>query len=328
MKKQHIVGRNPIRVTLEDLDALPAPYAMSFGFDLGPLCDSVRTIGLVHPPCVAKDEKEGMELVTGYRRIQALKQLGWSEVTCEDLSSTLTSPREKLLLAFHENLASRVFNAIEKAMILRRLEPFFSQHELLHRFMPLLSLPSQEAALRFYLALEGMSLDLRNAAAGGRLSLNAAKALVSLKSEDADSAFHCIIKLMLNFNQQIQFIDLMIDISEVKGKSFAAILEEEPIKAVLENSRLNKPQKAKKLLEELRTRRYPTLRKAEQRFQQKVHRLSLPEGVKIDHPAYFEAPGFRLEVPFLDGGDLMKKLHDLSLLPDLKTLGDPWLDDD
>ena len=56
--------------------------------------------------------------------------------------------------------------------------------------------------------------------------------------------------------------------------------------------------------------------------------MSLPEGVKIDHPAYFEAPGFRLEVPFLDGGDLMKKLHDLSLLPDLKTLGDPWLDDD
>ncbi|MFO7460507.1 MAG: ParB N-terminal domain-containing protein [Desulfatiglandales bacterium] len=328
MNKQHIVGRNPIRVSLNDLDALPTPYAMSFGFELNSLCESIRTIGLVNPPCIGKDEKGRVELVTGYRRVTALKELGWSEVVCEDLSSTLPSQREKMLFALHENLTTRVFNPVENAMVLCRLEPFFPGEEILEKFMPLLSLPSHESTRRFYVELAGMSEEFLRAVAGGGLSLNAAKSLIGLQQKSAESALHCILKLRLNVNQQLQFIELMTDISEAEEKGFHRILAEEPMQAVLKNNHLNRPQKAKNLLEELRARRYPRWKAAEKRFQEQVGRLSLPEGVRIDHPPYFEASGYRLEVRFQNSDDLINKVKLLSQLTDLKEFRDPLRDDD
>ena len=323
MDRQHIWGQRGIRLKSAEIDEAPGPYAMSFGFDLHPLCESIRNIGLLNPPCIGMGEKGEIEVITGYRRLLALKKLGWPEVTCEDLSFVLPSPRERLLFAFYENLASRVFNPVEKALILRRLEPLLDKEDILKRMMPLLSLPAHEGSFTFYAELAEMNNAFKDAVAGGRLSLNTAKSLMDLEPESAGCAFQCMINLTLNFNQQIQFIDIMNDLSIKERQSFARILEAEPMAAILENKHLNKPQKAKKLLEELRTRRYPRWRAAGRRFQENMARLSLPEGTKIDHPAYFEAPGYRLEVQFQDGAELVEKLRRLSQMSGLGELRDP-----
>jgi hypothetical protein len=321
--RQHIWGQRGIRLKSVEIDEAPGPYAMSFGFDLHPLCESIRNIGLLNPPCIGMGEKGEIEVITGYRRLLALKKLGWPEVTCEDLSFVLPSPRERLLFAFYENLASRVFNPVEKALILRRLEPLLDKEDILKRMMPLLSLPAHEGTFRFYAKLAEMNHAFKDAVAGGRISLNTAKSLMDLEPESAESAFQGIINLTLNFNQQTQFIDIMNDLFVIEGKFYSQILEAEPMAAILENKHLNKPQKAKKLLEELRSRRYPRWKAAERRFQENIARLSLPEGARIDHPAYFEAPGYRLEVQFQDGVDLMEKLRRLSQVSGLEEFRDP-----
>lgn len=323
MDRQHIWGQRGIRLKSAEIDEAPGPYAMSFGFDLHPLCESIRNIGLLNPPCIGMGEKGEIEVITGYRRLLALKKLGWPEVTCEDLSFVLPSPRERLLFAFYENLASRVFNPVEKALILRRLEPLLDKEDILKRMMPLLSLPAHEGTFRFYAKLAEMNHAFKDAVAGGRISLNTAKSLMDLEPESAESAFQGIINLTLNFNQQTQFIDIMNDLFVIEGKFYSQILEAEPMAAILENKHLNKPQKAKKLLEELRSRRYPRWKAAERRFQENIARLSLPEGARIDHPAYFEAPGYRLEVQFQDGVDLMEKLRRLSQVSGLEEFRDP-----
>jgi hypothetical protein len=328
VEKQLTFGRHAVLVDLHDMDDAPGPYSMSFGFELGLLCESIKEIGLVHPPCVAAEGKGRTEIVTGYRRILALKQLGWSKVLCEDVSSLLPSLLERFLFAFYENLASRSFNPIEKAMILKRLDPLLPTEVILKRLMPLLSLPSHEGTLNFYMELEAMKHEFKEAVVKGLLSLNAVKSLLDLKPESAEWAFRCISELMLNFNQQIQFIDIMTDISAIEGESFSQILDAEPMRAVLENAHLNKPQKAKKLLEELRSRRYPRLKRAEKRFQENLERLSLPEGTRIDHPSCFEAPGYRLEVQFQDGANLMEKLQHLAQVSALRKFRDPVDDDD
>jgi hypothetical protein len=151
---------------------------------------------------------------------------------------------------------------------------------------------------------------------------------MDLQQKSAENAIYCILKLRLNVNQQLQFIELMTDISEAEEKGFRRILAEEPMQAVLKNNHLNRPQKAKNLLEELRARRYPRWKAAEKRFQQQVDRLSLPEGVRIDHPPYFEASGYRLEVRFQNSDDLINKVKLLSQLTDLKEFRDPLRDDD
>jgi hypothetical protein len=327
-ERECFVGQHAVSVDLNDLNEAPGPYTMSFGFELGPLRESIEEIGLVHPPCVVREGEGRIEIASGYRRILALKQLGWSKVACEDVSSLLESPLERLLFAFHENRVSRPFNAVEKAMVLSRLEPLLDKETILKGFMPLLSLPSHEGTLRFYVELAGMKQEVRDALAAGLISLNAAKSLLALKPESAECVFQCIRNLILNFNQQLQFIDIMTDLSEMEGGSFFQIMDSESIRAVLENRQLNKPQKARRLLEELRSRRYPRLREAEKRFQESLNRLSLPEGTRIDHPAFFEAPGYRLEVEFRDGEDLMDRLRRLSLLPGIREFRDPTDEDD
>lgn len=326
--KQRILGQRALLIDLSDMDDAHGPCAMSFGFELAPLCESIQEIGLVHPPCIVKEGKGQIAIVTGYRRILALKQLGWSKVACEDVSSALRSPLERLLFAFHENRAARAFNPVEKGMILKRLEPLLGKEEVLNRFMPLLSLPSHEGTLRFYVELAGMKRQCLDALASGRLSLNAARLLLDLKPDSAECAFQTLSKLALNFNQQVQFIDMMNDLSEINRKSFSRILDEDPLRAVLASDHLNTPQKAKKLLEELRSLRYPRWQNAEQRFRKRLDRLSLPEGTRIDHPSYFEAPGYRLEVRFRDGESLTRKLQHLAQVSGLRDFRDPVDEDD
>jgi hypothetical protein len=296
---------------------------MSYGFDTGSLRESIEEIGLVHPPCIAGNREGRIDVVTGYRRILALKQLGWEKVGCEDLTLVLGSSLERLLFAFHENRASRTFNPVEKGMILKRLSELLDQETVLKRFMPLLQLPSHPGILEFYTNLEGTKYDFRAAVAGGRLSIGSAKSLMDLEPDFADCAFNIIEALMLNFNQQSQFIEIMDDIADKEGRTPVQILEENPIRDVLESTALNKPQKAKRLLDELRSRRYPRWRRAEKRFKEKLGCLVLPERTRIDHPAYFEAPGYRLEMEFQHGDELMEKLRRLADLPAIRELGDP-----
>jgi hypothetical protein len=138
MENQCITGQHTALIELSEMDEGPGPYAMSFGFDPGPLCASIREIGLVHPPCMAFDREGRAEIVTGYRRILALKRLEWRKVLCENVSGLLPTPLQRLVFALHENLVSRTFNPVEKAMVLQRLDPFLDKGDILERFMPLL----------------------------------------------------------------------------------------------------------------------------------------------------------------------------------------------
>ena len=327
-EKQHILGRHLTWVPLNHVNDAPGPYAMSFGFDLEPLCESIKRLGLVNPPCIAKEHEGRIQVVAGYRRILALKQLGWVKVGCEDVTSSLPSDVERLFFAFYDNLASRTFNPVEKAMILSRFTPLLTKEDILKIIMPRLSIPCHEDNLDFYMQLNELQRDIKVGLVRDRLSLNAAKALLNLEPESRQCIFRWISDLRLNFNQQLHYIDMMIDLSIIHKKSCSQIMECDPLQNIVKDEGLNNPQKAKKVLDELRFLRYPEWKSAERRFREKLDLLTLPTGTRVDHPPFFEAQGYRLEVRFRDGKELMEKLHHLSTLPGLRKFQDPFSHDD
>ena len=103
-----------------------------------------------------------------------------------------------------------------------------------------------------------------------------------------------ILNINLNFNQQTQFIENIIDISKTEGVPVAKLLTQPPFSNLWEEKGLNHPQKAKRLLAVLRSRRFPRLTNAEKIFQERVSNLDLPEGIKIYHPPFFEGHGYRM----------------------------------
>jgi ParB family chromosome partitioning protein len=313
-----------IRINLDSIAQGPGPYTMSFGFNLDLLCESIRKVGLLNPPLVARNEKGSFEIVTGYRRILALKALGESEVLCKEVTSALPSPLERLFVNFYENLATRKFNDIEKSMILCRLRGYLQKEDILASFMPLLFLPSHEGTLEFYLKLVNLKESVQSAIAEEEISVKVAKALLELDRGSQEVLFRWIGILKFNFNQQIKFVECVQDISLRENRTIPQVLAEESLLKVLENSRLNNPQKAKGVLDTLRARRYPRLAMARQVVERRISAISLPPGVAVHYDPYLENPNYHLEIRFKEGKDLRKTLRALYSLDELEAIPEPW----
>jgi len=112
------------------------------------LKESIRQRGLLFPLIVA-ERSDQYELVCGYRRRQALEELGWDKVPCFVFEG---SDEEKDLLRFDENLAREELSPVEEAELLKLLiEKYgFTQEELAKRLGISQSTLSKKLALCKY----------------------------------------------------------------------------------------------------------------------------------------------------------------------------------
>ena len=303
----------------------PGPYCMSFGFDIRSLAQSIDRVGLVNCPLLIESKNAELTIIVGYRRIHALKILGWDRIPCGVLSESEVSPLECLLLNLYDNLATRKLNEVEKGMILKRLYSQVPGKEMLEVYMPLLELPSNEPTLLFFIKLEQeLDTEIKKYLVQKKISLQTAKMLLKMESDERRHIFSFMSNIKFNINQQKQFIDNIIDLAVIENKPVYELLKEPSLKAILVNKHSNNPQKAKAILKLLRGRRFPSLVKAEKSFKKKVSSLDLPKSASIHVPPYFEEPHYRLEVLFREGKELRETINRLTLTEALDELGDPW----
>ena len=325
MNIRQVTGDIPTLIGMNEIDETPGPYCMSFGFDLKPLILSIEKFGPVNTPFVTKNSDGRVDVVVGYRRVLAMKSLKWEKVPCIDLSNSEFSPSECLLLNLHDNIVTRKFNDVEKGMILSRLISHLPRKKILEHYMPLLDLPSNASTLDILVRVEELDHQIRLSFAEGYLSIHTIKALLEMDPESRSLIFKWMSNIKFNLNQQKYFIEYTSDIAIKERKTIFELLDEKNFYGILEENRLNNPQKAKWILEALRSRRFPVLTTAEKTFQKRVSGLNLPEGVKIKHPPFFEAPDYRLEIQFKNGKELKEKISSLSQLKnDVEKIGDPW----
>ena len=324
MDVRKVTEQDAVLLDPDQIDESAGPFCMSFGFDLRFLIRSIEKFGLINSPIVTKDTKGRVEVVAGYRRILALKQLQWKEIPCRDLSDAGFSSLQCLLLNLHDNLATRPFNEVEKGMILNRLVQHVSRDKILRDFMPLLNLPRHEATLDVFLGLEQLEKPIKESLVYARISFQTAKTFLHMDAESRSILFDWIVRLGLNANQQTQFIVYTTDIAIRDQKKISQLLEEEEILDILNKAKLNNPQRTKLLLNILRSRRFPALTRSEKTFKEKAACLGLPDGVQIDHPPFFEDPNYRLEILFTNGKQLRNKIDALANVRGLESLGDPW----
>ncbi len=77
--------------------------------DLSELISSIKAIGLIHP--IVLNEK--YELLTGYRRLQACKLLGWETVDCTVVNTTGDTLQE-LDYEYHENIGRKSLSEADR----------------------------------------------------------------------------------------------------------------------------------------------------------------------------------------------------------------------
>jgi len=328
MDSLKIVDIFPQPVTLNQIDDSQGPYCMSYGFDTTPLADSISKIGLINSPILVRKREGGGEtefvVVTGFRRIKALKALGETRIPCRVLPPE-TSSLKCLLINLYENLTFRNFNPVEKGMALVRLLEWVPAKEVVKTFMPLFDLPSHEETLHLFVQIEtAFEHQAKNLLASGDLSTKAAKLLLEMDSAAREKFCRYFSIIKFSKNQQTQFIDFINDLSHIENNVITRLLDDPELTDIRDSEPMNNPQKARALITLLRSRRLPRLVKAEKGFRRMVEKLALPAGYQITPPPFFESPHYRLEISFENGKDLMEKLLILVEKEGLVTLKDPW----
>jgi hypothetical protein len=312
-------------ISLSDISPEPGPTTMSFGYDPAPLKHSILNAGMVNIPIVREELSAKATIIAGFRRIGAARSLGWKSVPCRVVTRSEIGDFEGLMINLHENLTVRALNEIEKGMVLSRLSTHVGTEEILSRFMPLLGMASHYPIYHLYLQIEkGLSREEKKYVATGSVALTALKAAMAVEPISRLILLRTLHNLRFNINQQIQFIDYMLDLSNEHHTDIVEMLREPPLADLCGQSSINRPQKAREILNYLRSRRFPALTQVEQRFKKSVSQLNLPKGVRIEPPPYFEGPEFKMEIRFTHGRDLKKKVDDLARLETLETLGPPW----
>lgn len=155
--------------------------------ELQELSESIRAVGLIHPPVVRKCPGEDRyELIAGERRLRACQRLGWDQILVVVRASTVCQSAQAALI---ENVQRIDLNPLEIAESLKSLlsEFGFSQEQLAERvgkkrstvanYLRLLSLP------------ESIQQSLRNSA----ISMGHAKVLLSVNSSEKQQLLHELV---------------------------------------------------------------------------------------------------------------------------------------
>lgn len=110
-----LVGRPAMEVELMEMSEIVVEnrHRKDLG-DIQSLADSIRDVGLLHPPVVSSDNR----LIAGQRRLEACRILGWQQVPIRRLDLEDIVRGE-----YAENALRKDFTASEAVAIKKALEP-------------------------------------------------------------------------------------------------------------------------------------------------------------------------------------------------------------
>jgi len=297
-------------VDLKFIDPDDAVFRLSYGFDLEPLKESIRRIGLINPPLLRSRPDDRYQIVSGYKRILALKELGISSAACQLVSPEM-GDAACLLLSLYDNISHRELNPIEKSTALNRLLSYFSEEKIVSDFLPLLKLEPHITQFRAYQPLCLLDTGIRDAIIDGIIDVQSALRLSRLDPDSRECLARLLISLRLSVSKQAEVITTVAEIGLRDGVSLRTVTGDPGIQSTLTNDKLNRPQKGDAVLRLLREKRYPRLTAKERQVKGELSRIKLPPGASITPPPFFEDNRYCLSVCFTGWQELRERLDSL-----------------
>ena len=143
-------------VPVADISLDDEAFVVTYRPEMQRLLDSVAQVGVLTPLHVRRTAASApLQLVAGSKRLRVARQLGMTAVPALIHEAAELSEEQAFLLAVHDNLACRRFNAVEKARILWGLRHDFRYPDeaLTQKFCPLLDLPPRVGTVQAYCTL-------------------------------------------------------------------------------------------------------------------------------------------------------------------------------
>lgn len=154
--------------------------------DLEELAQSIKTVGLIHPPLVRKIGNEHFELISGERRFQACKLAGLEKIPVYIKDSTESDSAQMALI---ENIQRVDLNPIEIAKALKELieQLQINQEELAQR------IGKKRSTVTNYLRILSLPNNIQTSILTNQITMGHAKAILSLEGNDKQNLLHELI---------------------------------------------------------------------------------------------------------------------------------------
>lgn len=307
------------KIPISHIDLPDETFSVNFSPDLHRLRSSIEEIGLIQPVLLRKKQDE-YQIVCGFRRISILKEMGGSDILSMVLDEEEKDDLRLFLVCLHENLTTRGFNTIEKAIALDKLVHQFhiDSVTVIKKYLPLLDLEADEKILNTYLSLIQMEDEIKLYVLKEEVSRTNIRRISSLSSKDRMALLSLIAPLKLGENRLREILTFLEEITKRDRLTIREILKRPEIQAILSHQELTPPQRADRMKKALMGLRYPQMHSMETKFEKKRKELNLPPNVSLQHQPFFEGKGLKMEFQFETVDECRSMLSSLSKLTDKK----------
>lgn len=311
-----VVDMNIRKIPLEKIDLSDETFSVNYFPDLQKLRSSIQETGLIQPVLLRK-KPGGYQIICGFRRISVTKALGRLEVESRVFEEKEMDEFRLFSLSLHENLTTRGFNAVEKAVALDKLIHRFQIHRavVINTFLPFFSLEPNEKILSTFLSLVQMEDEIKTYVLKEEVSRGNIRRLSALTPDDRMALLSLISPLKLGENRLRELLTLLEETSRRSHATVREIAAQPELQAVLSQKELTPSQKTERIKKVLTDLRYPKLSQLEKAFEKKRKDLDLPSNISLHHPPFFEGKGLKIEFQFETIEEYQIILSALSALP-------------
>jgi len=287
------------KILLQQIDLSDETFSVNFMPGLQRLRSSIEQMGLIQPALLRK-KGDKYQIACGFRRVSILQELGKKEIESSVFEEKERDDFELFSISLHENLYSRGFNTVEKAIALDKLIHRFQIEPMVvvKDFLPLFSLEPNEKILDTYLWLARMEDAVKRYVLEEEVSRSNIRKLSALTSDDRIALLTLISSLKLGENHLREMLTFAEEISKRDRVKIRDIVHRPEIQNILSQKEFTPSQRTERIKKVLKDLRYPRMHEMEERFEKKRKDLDLPSNVFVRHQPFFEGKGLKIEFQF------------------------------
>lgn len=284
------------RVSVQSIDYHDRSFCISYPIRNDRLIASIKQFGILSPLILLGPAP--FRVVTGFRRLEAARQLGIAEIPCfiEEISE-----REALLSAINDN-CFRTLNVVEKALCVEKMVEAGMEREQFETIMMAVGLQSNERTTKLFLALARSEEAFKAFAADHNLAMHELGLLLSFPSDVRSRLVAVLAPLHLTSSLLREIIELARLLFIKRGDI--------PFERIVD------PANGDQIKVLLKREAYPLLTGLEERLRTIKDAMHLPPGIGLATDPYFERSNIEIRITARTEKEVQDSINKLQLITD------------
>ncbi len=290
-------------------------YRISSDNDFNNLKESIQTNGLINP-CLVRNNNNKFIIISGYKRIKAIKELGFNKVIAKIVNEKEKKETDLFCAktSIIENAFHRELDIIELTKGVSLLSVFMTNEEIATNSLMIFNTPISLNFVNRLLKIQSMissNQSVSDLIFTKKLSIKTALRIQSYNPEIFDAFINIFKKVKMGQNKQLEIIINFNEISKRENISLSELLKSSKVIEIIDNENPDENYKGNLLRSFLTQRRYPELTKAFENHKAEIKKIKLEPEITLNPPHNFEGEKYSLSFSFRNENEFKKHVQKL-----------------